>query len=47
MATCEICGKESDTVKRARIWLTNFGNRSQVERNVCRECRKAEKDGNL
>jgi hypothetical protein len=47
MTTCEICGRDSSTVKRARVYLTQFGNRSQVEREVCRECRKAEKEGNL
>jgi hypothetical protein len=47
MDTCQICGMQTTNVKLSRVWLHQFGNRSQVERFMCRSCRKAESEGNL
>jgi len=47
MPTCEICGKETSSVKLSRISLTTYGNTSQVERLMCKSCRDLEKKGLL
>lgn len=44
---CEICGKESNSVKLSRVYIVNYGNRSQVERMMCKSCRNLEKKGEL
>ena len=47
LRVCEVCGRQTDTVKTTRVFVTNFGNRSQVEKLACRNCREAEAKGEL
>lgn len=44
---CEICGRKSNDVQKAWVWLTTYGVRAHVERMMCGVCRRLESRGEL